>query len=156
MWHERRRIPHLNPTHPKAMSFLNTNSFRDRQAAAQQARKAMADKFLARPKYDPHDPAVAEREARRKAILEARVAREAERAKRKAEQEADEARRRADEEARRQEDQRLAALRSAEEEAVARAEQERVEFEKKLERDARYAARKARKQKKKTVAERWG
>ena len=37
-----------------------------------------------------------------------------------------------------------------------RAEQERVEFEKKLERDARYAARKARKVKKKSAAERWG
>ena len=33
---------------------------------------------------------------------------------------------------------------------------ERIEFERKLERDARYAARKARKVKKKTAAERWG
>ena len=127
------------------MSFLNTNSFRDRQTAAAQARKAMAEKFLAKPKYDPSDPAVLEREAKRKEILEARVQREAERTQRKAEKEA-----------RSQEETRLEALRLAEEEAVRRAESERLEFEKKLERDARYAARKARKQKKKTVAERWG
>ena len=120
------------------MSFLNTNSFRDRQAAAAQARKTMAEKFLARPKYDPADPAVVEREAKRKAILEARAEREVERARRKADAEAEEASRR------------------AEQEAVRRAEQDRVDFEKKLERDARYAARKARKQKKKSVAERWG
>ena len=49
------------------MSFLNGNSFADRQAAAAKARKAMADKFVANSKYDPNDPAVIEREANRKA-----------------------------------------------------------------------------------------
>ena len=93
------------------MSFLNTNNFHDRQAAAAKARKAMAEKFLARPKYDPNDPAVVEREAKRKAILEARAERAAERARRKAEAEAQEARRRAEDEARRQEELRLEALR---------------------------------------------
>ena len=37
-----------------------------------------------------------------------------------------------------------------------RADLERAEFEKKLERDARYTARKERKKKKLSVAERWG
>jgi len=76
------------------MSFMNSNNFLDRQAAAAKARKALAEKFLSRPKYDPSDPAVIEREAKRRAVLEARVAREIERDKRKAEQEAAEAVRR--------------------------------------------------------------
>ena len=50
------------------MSFLNGNQFTDRQAAAAKARKTMAEKFLANSKYDPADPAVVEREAKRKAI----------------------------------------------------------------------------------------
>ena len=73
------------------MSFLNGNKFADRQAAAANARKAMAEKFLTNSKYDPTDPAIIEREAKRKAILEARVVRDAERAKRKAEEAAAEA-----------------------------------------------------------------
>src|ERR1700689_3065942 len=89
------------------MSFLNTNSFLDRQAAAAKARKEMAEKFLSRPKYDPNDPAVLEREAKRREILEARAVREIERQKRKAEAEAAEAARRAAEEAARQEALRL-------------------------------------------------
>ena len=52
-------------------AFLNGNRFTDRQAAAK-ARKEMAEKFLANSKYDPADPAVVEREAQRKEILEAR------------------------------------------------------------------------------------
>jgi hypothetical protein len=138
------------------MSFLNANSFLDRQAAAAKARKEMAEKFLSRPKYDPNDPAVLEREAKRREILEARAAREIERQKRKAEAEAAEAVRRAAEEVARQEALRLEGVAREAAEAVRRAEQERVEYEKKLERDARYAARKDRKQKKKSVGERWG
>jgi len=138
------------------MSFLNANSFLDRQAAAAKARKEMAEKFLSRPKYDPNDPAVLEREAKRREILEARAVREIERQKRKAEAEAAEAARRAAEEVARQEALQLEAIAREAAEAVRRAEQERVEYEKKLERDARYAARKDRKQKKKSVGERWG
>jgi hypothetical protein len=138
------------------MSFMNGNSFADRQAAAAKARKALADKFLSTAKYDPTDPVVIEREAKRKAILEARVVRDAERAKRRAEEAAAEADRKAAEEAARQEQLRLEAL-AREAEAQRRSEeQERLEYEKKLERDARYAARKERKKKKKSVAERWG
>jgi hypothetical protein len=138
------------------MSFLNTNKFQDRQAAAAAARKAMAERFASRPKYDPTDPKVLEREAARKAVLEARALREIERARLKAEAEAAEAARKAAEAVERAERERLEALRRTEEEATLKAEQERLEFEKKLERDARYAARKARKVKKKTAAERWG
>ena len=92
------------------MSFLNGNRFTDRQAAAAKARKTMAEKFLANSKYDPADPAVVEREAKRKAILEARKVRDVERAKRKAEEAAAEAALRATEEAARQEKLRLEAL----------------------------------------------
>ena len=161
------------------MSFLNSNNFLDRQAAAAKARKALAEKFLSRPKYDPNDPAVVEREAKRRAILEARAERDAERLKRKAEAEAAEAARRVAEEGARQEALRLEALaREAaetarrEEEArqealrqealareaveAARSEEEaRLEYERKLDRDARYAARKERKKKAKSAIERY-
>ena len=138
------------------MSFLNGNKFADRQANAAKARKEMAEKFLANSKYDPADPAIVERETRRKAILEARKVRDVERAKRKAEQEAAEAVRRAAEEAARQEQLRLEALAREAEAQRQREEEERLEYERKLERDARYAARKERKKKKKSAAERYG
>jgi hypothetical protein len=138
------------------MSFLNGNRFTDRQAAAAKARKQMAEKFLANSKYDPADPAVVERETKRKAILEARKVRDAERAKRRAEQEAADAARHAAEEAARQEQLRLEALAREAELQRQREEEERLEYERKLERDARYAARKERKKKKKTAAERYG
>jgi hypothetical protein len=138
------------------MSFLNGNKFADRQAAAAKARKEMAEKFLANSKYDPTDPVVLEREAKRKEILEARKVRDVERAKRKAEQEAAEAVRRAAEEAARQEQLRLEALAREAEAQRKREEEERLEYERKLERDARYAARKERKKKKKSAAERYG
>jgi Family of unknown function (DUF6481) len=138
------------------MSFLNGNKFADRQANAAKARKEMAEKFLANSKYDPADPAIVEREAKRKEILEARKIRDVERAKRKAEQEAAEAVRRAAEEAARQEQLRLEALAREAELQRHREEEERLEYERKLERDARYAARKERKKKKKSAAERYG
>ena len=138
------------------MSFLNGNKFADRQAAAAKARKEMAEKFLANSKHDPADPAVIEREAKRKEILEARKIRDIERAKRKAEEAAAEAVRRAAEEAARQEQLRLEALAREAELQRQREEEERLEYERKLERDARYAARKERKKKKKSAAERYG
>jgi Family of unknown function (DUF6481) len=138
------------------MSFLNGNKFADRQANAAKARKEMAEKFLANSKYDPADPAIVEREAKRKEILEARKIRDVERAKRKAEQEAADAVRRAAEEAAREEQLRLEALSLEAEAQRKREEEERLEYERKLERDARYAARKERKKKKKSAAERYG
>ena len=138
------------------MSFMNSNSFADRQAAAAKARKEMAEKFLANSKYDPADPTIVEREAKRKAILEARALREVERAKRKAEEAVLEAARRAAEDAARQEQLKLEALALEAEVQRARDEEERLEYERKLERDARYAARKERKKKKKSASERYG
>jgi Family of unknown function (DUF6481) len=138
------------------MSFLNGNKFADRQANAAKARKEMAEKFLANSKYDPADPAIVEREAKRKEILEARKIRDVERSKRKAEQEAADAVRRAAEEADREEKLKLEARALEAEAQRKREEEERLEFERKLERDARYAARKERKKKKKSAAERYG
>jgi len=138
------------------MSFLNSHKFQDRQEAAAKARKAMAEKFLARPKYDPNDPAIVAREAERRKILEARSGREVERAQRRAEQEVAGAARKVADEAARQEHMKLEEVTRQEADAARRTELDRVEFEKKLERDARYAARKERKKKKLSVAERWG
>jgi Family of unknown function (DUF6481) len=138
------------------MSFLNSHKFQDRQEAAAKARKAMTEKFLARPKYDPTDPAVLAREAERRRVLESRAEREVERAKRKAEQEIADAARKAADEVARQEQLRLQEAVRLEADASQRADLEKLEFEKKLERDARYAARKERKKKKLSVAERWG
>ena len=138
------------------MSFLNSHKFQDRQEAAAKARKAMAEKFLARPKYDPNDPAVVAREAERRRVLESRAEREVERARRKAEQELAEAARKAAADASRKEHLQLEEVARQQADEKQRAELERVEFEKKLERDARYAARKERKKKKLSVAERWG
>jgi hypothetical protein len=138
------------------MSFLNGNKFADRQAASAKARQAMAEKFRANTKYDPSDPAVIEREAKRKAILEAREVREVERAKRRAEEATAEAARLAAEEVARQEQFRLEALAREAEAHRLREEEEKLEYERKLERDARYAARKERKKKKKSLSERYG
>ena len=137
------------------MSFLNSNRFQDRQAAAAQARKAMAEKFLSRPRYDPNDPAVKEREAKRRAILEARVARDAERQRLRKEAEAAEAVRKAAEDVARREALRQGGLALEAAEAARRAEEERLEYERKLDRDARYAARKERKKKAKSAFERF-
>ena len=137
------------------MSFLNGNKFADRQAAAANARKAMAEKFLANSKYDPTDPAIIEREAKRKAILEARViatpsAPSARRRKRRRKPHGARLRRRP---------AGAVEARGPCREAEAQRQREveaQLEYEKKLERDARYAARKERKKKKKSASERYG
>ena len=134
------------------MSFLNSNSFLDRQTAAAKARKEQAEKFLSRPKYDPNDPAVLAREAARRDILKARELRDIERAKRKVEAEAALALRRADEEVLRLDAVRLAEIERQKELDVKKATEESLEFERKLDRDARYAARKERKKKTKVEA----
>src|ERR1700690_2610304 len=61
------------------MSIFSGSNFQDRQSAAASAKKAQAEKFRAKTKYDPNDPAIIEREANRRAGLEARAQREAER-----------------------------------------------------------------------------
>lgn len=120
------------------MCALKIDHFNDRQATSAKAKKALQEKFLSRP--GPDDPAVQARLAEQKAIAEAREVRQAERRAVKA----------AD------------AVRQAEEEAVRRIEQEALDAEviarkareaeavlelaakQKAARDARYAARNAR------------
>ncbi|KQQ14981.1 conserved protein of unknown function [Methylorubrum extorquens] len=116
------------------MSFTKQNSFDDRRQDSASSREAMLARFRARPSND--DPAVQARQAERRAIAVARDERVKER----------ETQRRLDAE-------RLAAVAAAEREAeVARkaaeieaaAERAReAQAKQKEERDARYAARKA-------------
>lgn len=105
--------------------------FSERQEAAAKARSAMLEKFKARP--GPDDPAVQAREAARLAAEAKRQQRIVERkAKREAEQ-----RRLAEEAA-----ARIAEQKRREVEEAARLEELRLQ--QKVARDARYAARKAR------------
>ena len=105
--------------------------FGDRLSAAAAAKKAMLERFHAMP--GPDDPAVKEQQAARKAVSEAREIRIAER---KAAREAEAQRQAAEQAAREAEERRLAAEAAAQ--AVA------LEAQRKAARDARYAARKAR------------
>jgi len=121
----------------------------ERRNAANEAKKALLERFKTKPAAD--DPAVLARQVERKAILEARAIREAEKARAKQEKLAREAAEKAEREAAAQ-----AARIAAEEAAAAEAkireagETERIarvlaeEAERKAKRDARYAARKAR------------
>ena len=107
-------------------------NFDDRLSAAAAAKQALLERFRSRP--GAGDPAWVEQQAALKAIADARDARNAER---KAAREAEAARAAAELAARRTEEQIAAA------EAKARAAA--LEAERKAARDARYAARKARK-----------
>lgn len=123
--------------------------FNERRNAAGDARKALLDKFKTRPTAD--DPKVLAKQAERKAVLEARAIREAEKERLKQERLAREAKERAEREAAEAEARRIAEE-AAHEEATRREseENERIarvladEAERKAKRDARYAARKAR------------
>lgn len=131
------------------MAIYRDQSFAERRDSANAAKKALLDKFKAKPADD--DPEVIARRAERKAVLEARAIREAEKAKQKQERlareaeerarlaaEAEAARIKAEEEAR--EAARLAAI----EEEERLTAQIGLEAAAKAKRDARYAARKAR------------
>jgi hypothetical protein len=113
-------------------------NFGDRMNAAAAARKATLERFHTRP--GPDDPAVLEQQAARKAVSDAREVRVAERtAAREAEaqrQAAEQAAKAAEQAAREAEERRLAAEAAAQ--VVA------LEAQRKAARDARYAARKAR------------
>jgi hypothetical protein len=121
----------------------------ERRNAANEAKKALLERFKARPAED--DPQVLARKAERQKILEARKIRDAEKARLKQEklarEAAEKAAREAAEEAARVEAEAKAAaeakIREAEEnERIARVLSD--EAERKAKRDARYAARKAR------------
>ena len=92
-------------------------SFADRRTAATEAKKALLEKFKAKPA--PDDPEVLAKQAERKAILEARERRDAEKARLKQEKLAREAEERAAREAA-AEAARLAAEEAANAEAKAR------------------------------------
>ncbi|MGI3779086.1 MAG: DUF6481 family protein [Janthinobacterium lividum] len=120
------------------MSAFKGAGFNDRRDAAANAKKALLEKFKSRPAAD--DPAILQKQAEMKAIADAREVRAAERAKLK---EADLVRLRAEEEAALVEKARLAA--EAEEQRLAALEREEaIKAERKAARDAKYAARKAR------------
>jgi hypothetical protein len=135
------------------MPPFNGHKFQDRQTEAANARKAQLEKFRARP--DPDDPIVLEREAKRREIVEARKVRDAERERKRKIQEAEDAARKAAEEAARQEQLRLEAELQEQLRLEEIARLEALELEKKAERDARYAARKARKVQRKTEIQRY-
>ena len=120
------------------MGAHKQNDFHDRKTAAENAKKALQAKFLAMPK--PDDPAVLARQAEQKAIAEARAIRAAER---EVARQAELARLAAEDVARLAEQ----AAREAEEAVKAAEQAERalaLEAERKAARDARYAARQAR------------
>lgn len=113
--------------------------FNDRATAAAKAKQALIEKFKSRP--GPDDPSVQAKIAERLAIAEAREKREAER---RAAKEAEAARKAAEELERQAEAARKAAEKT-QEELDRKAALLKLEAERKAARDARYAARKARK-----------
>ena len=123
---------------PTTMGVFKDNLYNERQNASAKAKQVLLEKFKAKPA--PDDPAVLARAAERRAIADAREIRAAERrAIRDAEavkQAAEQASRELEAQARAAEEARLAA------EQVARDLQRKAEQQ--AARDARYAARKAR------------
>jgi len=122
---------------------MKDKDFSDRLSAAKNAKQAMTAKFLQRPGSD--DPAVVEKRLAREAVSAARAARMAERDAHAAAAAA---------EAAAQEERATAQAAAAAAEAAAQQEREaaeneankaQLELEQKAARDARYAARKARK-----------
>ena len=131
------------------MAIYREKDIFERRNAANEAKKALLARFKAKPAAD--DPVVLARQAERKAILEARAIREAEKARLKQDKLA-----REPAEKHEREEAAEAARIAAEEAAAAEAkireaeEAERIALEladeaaRKAKRDARYAARKAR------------
>ena len=117
------------------MAAFKGSTFKDRAEAAAQAKKALLEAFKNRPSAE--DPALLARQAERRAVMEAREKRAAERARLKSEQEV---RQKAETEARLKSEKEDAERRAAE--TAARDDQ--IRNERKAARDARYAARKAR------------
>lgn len=112
--------------------------FSDRASSAAKAKQALIEKFRARP--GPDDPAVQAKIAERLAVAEAREKRDQER---KLAKEADAARK-AIEELERQAEVARKAAEKTEEEKARKLDLLAVEADRKAARDARYAARKAR------------
>ena len=131
------------------MAIYREKSFAERVSASNDAKKALLERFKSKPAAD--DPAVLAKQAERKAILEARALRDAERERLKQERLAREAKEKAEREAK-AEAERIAAEEAAREAAkIKEAEENELvarvladEAERKAKRDARYAARKSR------------
>ncbi|MGA8600185.1 MAG: DUF6481 family protein [Beijerinckiaceae bacterium] len=147
------RPPRPPSRSPEEMPPFNGHNFQDRQSEAANARKAQLEKFRSRP--DPNDPAILEKQAQRRAVIQARKAREAERERQRKIREAEEAARKAAEETARQEQLRLEAELQEQLRLEEIARKEALEAEKKAERDARYAARKERKLQRKSEIRRY-
>jgi cell division protein FtsN len=122
------------------MASFQQPEFGDRLSAAASAKKAVLEKFKA--KVNVSDPEFVKKQAERLAVAQARDARNAER---QASKEARDAAERAEREAREAAELKAREEREARERDEAVAWKAAVEEEKKKERDARYAARKARK-----------
>lgn len=118
------------------MKSYKEASFNERRDAAAKAKQEALQRFRARPGAD--DPAVVEQRAARQAVVAAREARIAERTAAKLAAQAREAAEKAEREAR----ERQEAAEQAERDAAAKIA---LEAQQKAARDARYAARKARK-----------
>lgn len=117
------------------MAAFKGSTFKDRAEAAAQAKKALLESFNARPSID--DPAYKARMEQRRVVAEAREQRAAERHRFKEEETA---RLKAEQEARLKFEAEEAERKAAE----AAARDEAIRNERKAARDARYAARKAR------------
>ncbi len=131
-------LPRILSSRSRATTIFKGNKFGERQTDSAEAKRAILAKFQSRPAAD--DPEVQARAAERKAIADAREARMAER---RLEREAEAARQAAEREAAMAAD----ALRRKEEEAAAAdalRQEALLKLEQKAARDARYAARKAR------------
>lgn len=138
------------------MALYREKDIFERRNAALEAKKALLERFKAKPADD--DPEVIARRAERQAIIEAREQRAREKEQQRKEREALEAIERAKREAeeaeqRRIEEERLALeAKQREQQELERISTELAEeAERKAKRDARYAARKTRKRGGRTV-----
>ncbi len=118
------------------MTGYTKTTLSERLSTAANAKKALLEKFRAKPAAD--DPDVVARQEARRAISDAREARAAQRQAAHAEQQAHEAAERMARETAAREQQVREAAETAEREAA-------LAIERKAQRDARYAARKSRK-----------
>lgn len=130
------------------MKVFKEKGFQERLSASNAAKQALLEKFKTKP---ADDPAALERAAQRKAIVQAREAREAEkrriREEKKRQEEEEKARIAAEEQARIEaeaEERRLLESQKAESDNARIARLLADEAERKAKRDAKYAARKAR------------
>lgn len=133
-----RYVPRDHSQEKQNLPAFKHANFNDRASAAAKAKQVLIEKFRARP--GPDDPAVLAKQAERQAIAEARERREQER---KVAREA-EAGRKAAEELERQAELARKAAEKTQEEMERKASLLALEAERKAARDARYAARKAR------------